>query len=126
MRTLVVIQHEISLFCQLLQLHKQLGMQNASYNKWRESSAISNGTIRSISLYKITCSKHQTRPYDCDMVDSQSVRRLLVQEIQEAEKLLKLLADHLQRNVQIQSGEEFQKIVVSNDQCYVSIKPKGI
>jgi hypothetical protein len=43
------------------------------------------------------------------MVDSQSVRRLLVQEIQEAEKLLKLLADHLQRNVQIQSGEEFPK-----------------
>jgi hypothetical protein len=84
-------------------------MQNASYNKWRESSAISNGTIRSISHYKITCSKHQTCPYGCDMVDSQSVRRLLVQEIQEAEKLLKLLADHLQRNVQIQSGEEFPK-----------------
>jgi hypothetical protein len=60
------------------------------------------------------------------MVDSQSVRRLLVQEIQEAKQLLKLLADHLQ-NVQIQSGEEFAKeykIVVSNDQCYVSIKPK--
>jgi hypothetical protein len=50
----------------------------------------------------------------------------LVQEIQEAKQLLKLLADHLQ-NVQIQSGEEFPreyKIVVSNDQCYVSIKPK--
>lgn len=101
-------------------------MQNASYDRWRGCSAISNGNIRSISLYKITCSKHQTCPYGCDMVDSQSVRRLLVQEIQEAKQLLKLLADHLQ-NVQIQSGEEFAKeykIVVSNDQCYVSIKPK--
>jgi hypothetical protein len=60
------------------------------------------------------------------MVDNQSVRRLLVQEIQEAKQLLKLLADYLQ-NVQIQSGEEFPKeykIAVSNDQCYVSIKPK--
>jgi hypothetical protein len=101
-------------------------MQNASYDRWRESSAMSDGTIRSISLYKISCSKHQTCPYGCDIVDSQSVRRLLVQEIQEAKQLLKLLADHLQ-NVQIQSGEEFPreyKIVVSNDQCYVSIKPK--
>jgi hypothetical protein len=100
-------------------------MQNASYDKWRESSAISDGTIRSISLYKITCLKHQTCPYGCDMVDSQSVRRLLVQEIQEAKRLLKLLADHLQ-DLQISSGEEFPKeyrIVVSNDQCYVSIKP---
>jgi hypothetical protein len=102
-------------------------MQNASHDKWRESSAISDGNIRSISFYKITCSKHQTCPYGCDMVDSQSVRRLLIQEIQEAKKLLKLLADHLQQNVQIQSGEKFPrdyKIVVSNDQCYVSIKPK--
>jgi hypothetical protein len=80
----------------------------------------------SLSLYKITCSKHQTCPYGCDMVDSQGVRRLLVQEIQEAKKLLKLLADFLQ-NVQIPSKEEFTKefkIVVSNDQYYVSIKPK--
>ena len=49
-----------------------------------------------------------------------------MQEIQEAKRLLKLLADFLQ-NVQIQSEEEFTKefkIVVSNDQCYVSIKPK--
>lgn len=102
-------------------------MQNASFDKWRHSSAISDDTIRSISLYKITCSQHQTCPYGCDMVDSQSVRRLLVQEIQEAKQLLKLLADHLQQNVQIQSGEEFPrefKIVVSNDQCYISIKPK--
>src|ERR671924_1194208 len=81
-------------------------MQNASNDRWRESSAMSDGTIRSISLYKITCSKHQTCPYDCNIVDSQSVRRLLVQEIQEAKQLLKLLADFLQ-NVQIQSGEEF-------------------
>jgi hypothetical protein len=101
-------------------------MQNASYDRWHESSAISDGTIRSISLYKIMCSKHQTCPYGCDMIDSQGVRRLLVQEIQEAKKLLKLLADFLQ-NVQISSKEEFPKefkIVVSNDQCYVSIKPK--
>ena len=101
-------------------------MQNASQDGWRESSAMSDSTIRSISLYKIMCSKHQTCPYGCDMIDSQGVRRLLVQEIQEAKKFLKLLADFLQ-NVQIQSGEEFPreyKIVVSNDQCYVSIKPK--
>jgi hypothetical protein len=60
------------------------------------------------------------------MIVSQGVRRLLVQEIQEAKKLLKLLADFLQ-NVQIPSKEEFAKefkLVVSNDQCYVSIKPK--
>jgi hypothetical protein len=58
--------------------------------------------------------------------------RLLVQEIQEAKKLLKLLADFLQ-NVQIQSSKEEEGkfireykivVVVSNDQCYVSIKPK--
>ena len=94
-------------------------MQNALYDRWRESSAISDGTIRSISLYKITCSKHQTCPYGCDMIDSQGVRRLLVHEIQEAKKLLKLLADLLQ-NVQIPSKEKFTKefqIVVSNDQC---------
>jgi hypothetical protein len=55
----------------------------------------------------------------------------LVQEIQEAKKLLKLLADFLQ-NVQIQSSKEeegkfireYKIVVVSNDQCYVSIKPK--
>ena len=55
----------------------------------------------------------------------------MVQEIQEAKKLLKLLADFLQ-NVQIQSSKEeegkfireYKIVVVSNDLCYVSIKPK--
>jgi hypothetical protein len=101
-------------------------IQNALHDRWRESTAMSDGTIRSISIYKITNSKHQTCPYGCDMVDSQSVRRLLVQEIQEAKQLLKLLVDHLQ-NVQNQPGEGFArqyKIIVSNDQCYVSIKLK--
>jgi hypothetical protein len=51
-------------------------MQNASYDKWRESSAMSYGTIRSISLYKVRCSKHEKCPYGCDIVDSQSIRLL--------------------------------------------------
>jgi hypothetical protein len=83
-------------------------MQNASQDGWRESSAMSDSTIRSISLYKIMCSKHQTCPYGCDIIDSQGVRRLLVQEIQEAKKLLKLLADFLQ-NVQSSQERNFQE-----------------
>ncbi|HKI10341.1 MAG TPA: hypothetical protein VKA09_18285 [Nitrososphaeraceae archaeon] len=52
---------------------------------------MSDGTIRSISIYKITCSKHQTCLYGCDgVVDTQSVRRLLVRRIQQA-KLSKII-----------------------------------
>jgi len=88
---LVVNPHEIALFLQLLQSHKQLGYTNASHDRCRESSAMSDGTIRSISIYKITYSKHQTHLYGCDgAVDTQSVRRSLVRRIQQA-KLSKII-----------------------------------
>jgi hypothetical protein len=81
---LVVNPHEIALFLQLLQSHKQLGYTNASHDRCRESSAMSDGTIRSISI-------HQTRLYGCDgAVDTQSVRRSLVRRIQQA-KLSKII-----------------------------------
>ena len=66
-------------------------MQNISRLVSRQSDARSNGALRFIPIFNVSCPMHKTCSYDCKA--SQNVCKLISEEIEQAKQYLRELPE---------------------------------